>query len=63
MNTLKLTVSGLIVTLTLFFSSCTLNKMLKLAKEQELTVLPSPLELHGDSVIFTMSAKLPVKML
>lgn len=62
MNALKLTISFVAVG-TLFISSCTLNKMLKLAKEQELTVMPSPLELHGDSVIFTMSAKLPVKML
>lgn len=45
------------------FSSCTLNQMTQLAGEQELEVVPSPLELHGDSVRFTMSAKLPNNML
>ncbi len=45
------------------FTGCTMNQMTQLAGEQELTVTPSPLELHGDSVRFTMSAKLPVGML
>ncbi len=44
-------------------SGCSLNQMVKMAKEQQLTVEPSPLELHGDSVTFTMTATLPVKML
>lgn len=44
-------------------SGCALQQMVKMAKEQELTVTPSPLEVHGDSVQFEMSAKLPVKML
>ena len=53
------------VTLLAFFTltGCSLNKMVKMADEQELTVEPSPLELHGDSVNFTMTATLPVKML
>ncbi len=34
-----------------------------MAEEQNLTVEPSPLELQGNTVSFTMSAKLPVKML
>lgn len=34
-----------------------------MAEEQELEVNPSPLELHGDSVKFTVSATLPEKML
>ncbi|HTF80137.1 MAG TPA: hypothetical protein VL947_00375, partial [Cytophagales bacterium] len=34
-----------------------------MAKDQQLTVSPSPLELHGDSVKATLSAVLPVKML
>lgn len=45
------------------FSSCTLSKMIKMAKDQQLTITPSPLELHGDSVKFEASALLPVKML
>lgn len=40
-----------------------MSKMVKMAEEQEVTATPSPLELHGDSVQFTLSAKLPVKML
>ncbi len=38
-------------------------EMIKGAKEQQLTVEPNPLELHGDRVPFKMSAKLPVKMM
>ena len=50
--------------LTLFaLTGCSLNQMVKMADEQKLTVEPSPLELHGDSVKFTMTANLPVKML
>lgn len=45
------------------FSGCTLSKMIKMAKDQQLTVTPSPLELHGDSVKFEASALLPLKML
>jgi outer membrane protein OmpA-like peptidoglycan-associated protein/Flp pilus assembly protein TadD len=37
--------------------------MIKMAKDQQLTINPSPLELHGDSVKVEMSALLPVKML
>ena len=44
-------------------SGCALQKMVKMAKDQELTVNPSPLEVHGDSVQFEVSALLPVKML
>jgi len=47
----------------MILEGCTLPKMVKMAKDQKLTVTPSPLELHGDSVIFDMSAQLPVKML
>lgn len=48
---------------TITISGCALNKMVKMAEDQDLTVTPSPLELHGDSVKFEMSALLPVKML
>ncbi|MBO6496527.1 tetratricopeptide repeat protein [Roseivirga sp.] len=44
-------------------SGCALSKMKKMAKDQQLTVTPSPLEVHADTVKFEMSAKLPVKML
>src|SRR5690606_10481591 len=44
-------------------SGCTLPKMVKMAKEQHLTVTPNPLEVHKDTVAFDMAANLPVKML
>jgi tetratricopeptide (TPR) repeat protein len=52
---------GLLTALS--FTGCTLSKMVKMSKKQELTVAPSPLELHGDSVKFDMQATLPAKML
>jgi tetratricopeptide (TPR) repeat protein len=47
----------------LSLAGCTLPKMVKMSKEQNLTVTPNPLELHKDTVAFSMSANLPVKML
>ena len=47
----------------LIFSGCAMNKMMKMAKEQQLTVDPDPLEVHADKVNFDVSAALPVKML
>lgn len=47
----------------LSMSGCALNQMVKLAKDQNLTVTPNPLEVHADSISFEMSADLPVKML
>jgi len=44
-------------------AGCTLPKMVKLAKDQKLTVTPNPLEVHKDTVAFEMAANLPVKML
>ncbi len=44
-------------------SGCALNKMVKMAEDQNLTVTPNPLEVHADTVAFDMSANLPVKML
>jgi tetratricopeptide (TPR) repeat protein len=48
---------------SLLVSACTLSKMIKMSKDQKLTVAPNPLEVHGDSVKFSISANLPVKML
>lgn len=45
------------------FTGCTLNKMVKLSKNQQTTVTPNPLEVHADQVKFDMSVVLPVKML
>jgi len=44
-------------------NSCTLPKMIKMAKQQNLTVTPNPLEVHKDTVNYEMAANLPVKML
>lgn len=54
---------SLVTGATIFMASCSLKQMAKMAEQQELKVNPSPLELHGDSIIFDMSATLPVKML
>lgn len=45
------------------FTGCTLPKMVKMAKEQNLTVTPNPLEVHKDTVTYEVAANLPVKML
>lgn len=56
--------SLILATSVLFFAGCnSLKKMIKLAEEQELTVTPSPLEVHADQVEFEMTARLPLKML
>lgn len=44
-------------------AGCTLPKMVKMSKDQQLTVTPNPLEVHNDTVTFDMAANLPVKML
>ncbi len=47
----------------LSLAGCTLPQMIKLAKQQNLTVTPNPLEVHKDTVAYEMVASLPVKML
>lgn len=47
----------------LSLAGCSLPSMVKMSKDQNLTVTPNPLELHKDTVAFDMSANLPVKML
>jgi outer membrane protein OmpA-like peptidoglycan-associated protein/Zn/Cd-binding protein ZinT len=47
----------------LVLAGCALPQMVKIAKDQELTVTPNPLEVHADTVKFEMSANLPVKLL
>jgi tetratricopeptide (TPR) repeat protein len=58
----KLLYSFLIIG-ALSLAGCTLPKMVKMAKDQQLTVTPNPLEVHKDTVAFEMAATLPVKML
>jgi hypothetical protein len=47
----------------LTLGGCSYGQMLKIAEEQDVQVNPSPLELHGDSVKFSISATLPLNML
>lgn len=56
-------VSSAIIISSLAFSGCALNKMVKMAKDQEVTVNPSPLEVHADTVKFDIAATLPQKLL
>jgi tetratricopeptide (TPR) repeat protein len=58
----KLVYASLIVG-ALSLSGCTLPQMVKMAKDQQLTVTPNPLEVHKDTVVFDMAVNLPVKML
>jgi tetratricopeptide (TPR) repeat protein len=55
--------NAVILLAILTLSGCSITKMAKLASDQQINVNPNPLELHGDSVKFDMSATLPVKML
>lgn len=54
---------SIVIISMLGLASCTLPQMIKLAKDQNLTVTPSPLEVHKDTVSFEVAAALPVKML
>ncbi len=47
----------------LTLAGCTLPKMVKMSKEQNLSATPNPLEVHKDSVAYELAANLPVKML
>lgn len=51
------------VGLTMLSGCSALNNMVKLAEQQQVDVVPSPLEVHGDSVKADMSVVLPAKML
>ena len=44
-------------------TGCALSQMIKASQENNLTVTPSPLEVHADTVTFDMSATLPAKLL
>lgn len=62
---MKFTLGLLIFGAMVLVSSCSdpTKEMIKLAEQQEITVNPNPLELHGENVGFTLSAKLPVDMM
>ncbi len=52
-----------IVLAAFVLTGCPVDKMAQMAEDQQLTITPNPLELHGDSVVFTADLNLPVKML
>lgn len=52
-----------IVLASFVLTGCPVDKMAKMAEDQQLAAVPNPLELHGDSVAFTADLNLPVKML
>jgi tetratricopeptide (TPR) repeat protein len=54
-------VFSLLATMTL--SSCALQQMMRMANQQDVQVQPRPLEVHGDTVNFEVSAVLPARML
>jgi len=56
-------VLAFILGVTILSGCSALNSMVKLAENQQVDVVPSPLELHGDSVKYDMSVVLPAKML
>jgi hypothetical protein len=62
-NPMRKVVYSFLMIGALSFAGCTLPKMVKMAKEQQVTVTPNPLEVHKDTVAFDMAANLPVKML
>ncbi|MFN0049758.1 MAG: hypothetical protein ACKVOU_11605 [Cytophagales bacterium] len=59
----KIIINLTATTFAVFLAGCAGLDLNKLAKEQQLKTNPSPLELHGDSVKFDMSAIVPVKTL
>ena len=63
MTQMRKTLYAILIAGSLVFSGCSLSQMAKMAKDQQLTVTPNPLEVHADTVSYEMSAVLPVKML
>ena len=61
--TMRKVVYSFFIIAALNLAGCTLPKMVKMSKDQQLTVTPNPLEVHKDTVSFDMAANLPVKML
>lgn len=56
-------VFSIVIVSMLSLAGCTLPQMINLAKQQNLTVNPNPLEVHKDTVTYEMAVALPVKML
>ncbi|NLR89777.1 MULTISPECIES: tetratricopeptide repeat protein [Flammeovirga] len=63
MNKYTSALSTVLAAGTLFFTNCSNVDVNQMAEEQGMTINPSPLELHGDSVVFDIETKLPPKLL
>jgi len=61
MKKLRFAIASLVA--AILISGCALNKMVKVAKDSELTVTPDPLEVHGGKVPHQLDATLPPKIL
>lgn len=59
----KLNLAMAVAAGAILLSGCKLDKMIKLAQENDLQVNPNPLEVHGGEVPFEMSSELPPKIL
>jgi len=49
--------------LVAFLPSCTLSRLIKYSRQQQITVLPKPLAVSGDNVLFEVKAQVPLKMI
>lgn len=62
MNKYTRALSSVLVAGSMMLANCGVN-VEQVAKKQEFTVTPSPLELHGNTVSYTAQAKLPTNMM
>lgn len=60
---IKLAFSVMILAVMALTGGCALPQMVKAAKDHKLAVDPNPLEVHADTVRFSVSAQLPPKIL
>ncbi|KAA5544742.1 tetratricopeptide repeat protein [Adhaeribacter rhizoryzae] len=54
--------SSLSLICSVLLSGCTLSRLVKLSKKQQVTVIPHQLEVSGDNILFEVKAQVPLKM-
>jgi len=62
-QSLKLVVPMLMLAIVAFTGGCALPQMIKASKNNSVVVTPNPLEVHADTVRYTVSATLPPKLM
>lgn len=62
-QSLKLVIPVMMLAIVAFTGGCALPQMINAAKENQLVATPNPLEVHADTVKYTVSATLPSKVL